>query len=137
MINPTSNKNPNEPIIENDINRFFKNFTNPRLGLATMPQIKLSDSWISENTPDAPIVKIGSTWRLTSPLDSWTNLARFMSEHDFQLLHESFIQIVSEKDPALELPEGKKYMASFYGKTSQYSKLSKKPVLFDWKVAHS
>ena len=81
------------------------------------------------NTPDSPIVKIGTTWRLASPLDAWTYLARFMSEHDFQLLHESFIEIVSEKDPALDLPEDRRYMASFYGKTSEFSRLSKNGII--------
>ena len=39
IIKPTSNKNPTEPIMENDMSRLYKNFINPRLGLALIPHM--------------------------------------------------------------------------------------------------
>ncbi|MBU1052233.1 MAG: hypothetical protein KKC46_00195 [Proteobacteria bacterium] len=72
-------------------------------------------------TPDSPIVQIGSSWRLTSPLDSWVNASRYLTRKDFELLHISFLEIMSEIDPAFDLKPEERYMASIHGKTRQYS----------------
>lgn len=73
------------------------------------------------HTPDSPIVQIGSSWRLTSPLDSWTNASRYLTRKDFELLHTSFNEILNEINPAFDLKPEERYMASIHGKTRQYS----------------
>jgi hypothetical protein len=70
---------------------------------------------------DSPIVKIGSKWRLASPLDSWTNASKFLTQNDFVLLQDSFLEILNEINPAFELEPKERYMASFHGKNRQYS----------------
>lgn len=72
-------------------------------------------------TSDSPIVKIGSTWRLASPLDAWTNASKHLTRNDFLLLQECFLEILGEIDPAFELDPEQRYMASVYGKVRQYS----------------
>lgn len=72
-------------------------------------------------TPDSPILQIGSKWRLTSPLDSWINASRYLTKDDFELLHTSFIEIVSEINPAFDLKVEERYMASIHGKTRRFS----------------
>lgn len=42
---------------------------------------------------DSPLLQIGVTWRLTSPLDLWDSLSAIVSENDFKLLSESFLQV--------------------------------------------
>lgn len=37
--------------------------------------------WLEVESP--PLIRIGNSWRLTSPLDAWTNLSKFLSYNDF------------------------------------------------------
>ncbi|MCB0539886.1 MAG: hypothetical protein KDE33_20385, partial [Bacteroidetes bacterium] len=72
-------------------------------------------------THDSPIVKIGSTWRLTSPFDAWTNASINLTRHNFDLLYKSAVEILSEINPAFELLPEQRYMASIYGKNREFS----------------
>ena len=40
---------------------------------------------------ESPILQIGDTWRLTSPLDLWSALSSILTEDDFKLLSEAFL----------------------------------------------
>lgn len=73
------------------------------------------------HTPDSPIIKIGSSWRLASPLDSWTNASRYLTSNDFDLLRSSFLEILTEINPAFELKPEERYMASIHKKERKYS----------------
>lgn len=73
------------------------------------------------HTHDSPIVKIGSTWRLTSPFDSWTNASINLTRNDFDLLYKSAIEILSEINPAFQLEPEQRHMASIYGKSREFS----------------
>ncbi len=73
------------------------------------------------HTYDSPIVKIGSTWRLTSPFDAWTNASINLTRNDFDLLYKSAIEILSEINPAFQLLPEQRYMASIYGKSREFS----------------
>jgi hypothetical protein len=79
---------------------------------------KLS-KWL--HTQDSPIVKIGSTWRLTSPFDAWINASKNLTKNDFDLLHKSSNEILSEINPAFELIPARRYMAPIYGKNREFS----------------
>lgn len=72
-------------------------------------------------TQDSPIIKIGSTWRLTSPFDTWTNASKYINKADFAKLHKILIEVLTEIDPAFELPVEQRYMASLYGKKRLFS----------------
>lgn len=81
--------------------------------------IKKLSRWI--HTHDSPIVKIGSTWRLTSPFDAWTNASINLTRNDFDLLYKSSTEILSEINPAFELLPEQRHMASIYGKNRVFS----------------
>ena len=51
--------------------------------------------------PESPLKKIGETWRLTSPLDLWRSISVHLTDQDFQLLEECFIQAYHPGNPAL------------------------------------
>lgn len=75
--------------------------------------------WLEVESP--PLIKIGSSWRLTSPLDAWTNLSNHISAKDFESLKTSFLEVMQEIDPAFELEPEERQMASIRGKESLYS----------------
>jgi len=72
--------------------------------------------------PDSPILKIGETWRLTSPLDAFLALSPFLTSSDFNNFKNVSLKVLKEIDPSLELEPEKRWMASVYGKISKYSK---------------
>lgn len=75
--------------------------------------------WLEVESP--PIIKIGNTWRLTSPLDSWTNLSNLISAKEFKNLRICFLETMQEINPAFELEPRERSFASIIGKTSLYS----------------
>ncbi|GAB3742234.1 hypothetical protein [Spirosoma lituiforme] len=73
------------------------------------------------HTADSPIIKIGNTWRLASPLDVWTNASKYLIRDDFAKLQDCFLEVMNEVNPAFELDPQQRHMATIYGKTRQYS----------------
>ncbi|HOX41495.1 MAG TPA: hypothetical protein PK263_04840, partial [bacterium] len=72
-------------------------------------------------SPDPPVVKIGTMWRLTSPLDSWTHASKQLTRNDFELLHKAAMQILCEIDPALTLSPEQRPFAAIHGKKPAFS----------------
>lgn len=70
---------------------------------------------------DAPIFQVASLWRITSALDAWSVLARFLTNADLENFRNAFLTALSEIDPSLELEADKRYMASIYGKDAKFS----------------
>ncbi|MER3376536.1 MAG: hypothetical protein RIM83_17995 [Allomuricauda sp.] len=77
------------------------------------------ESWLEVES--TPIMKIGSSWRLTSQLDAWNNLAPYVTDNDFTDLREGFLKVMKEINPVFELEPRKRIMASVLGKESIYS----------------
>lgn len=75
--------------------------------------------WLEVESP--PLIKIGSSWRLTSPLDAWTNLSNHISAKDFENLKTCFLEVMKEINPVFELEPEHRMMASFKGKEALYS----------------
>jgi hypothetical protein len=73
-------------------------------------------------TADTPIVQIGSTWRLTSPLDAWTHAGKYCIRADFGKLQEVFLQVFGETDPKFELAPEERYRASWHGIQRRHSR---------------
>lgn len=74
-----------------------------------------------KHTQDTPIYQIGSKWRISSPLDVWAHIAKYITAADLDRYKAAFQQAVGYVKPALELEPEKRFMASFYGKESEYS----------------
>lgn len=77
------------------------------------------NKWLEVESP--PLIKIGSSWRLTSPLDAWTNLSNCISSNDFEKLKTCFLEVMREVNPVLELEPENRMFASMRGKESLYS----------------
>ncbi|MEX2336450.1 MAG: hypothetical protein WD555_04180, partial [Fulvivirga sp.] len=75
--------------------------------------------WLEVESP--PLIKIGSSWRLTSPLDAWTNLSNHISGSEFENLKSCFLEVMKEVNPVFDLEHEHRAMASFRGKESLYS----------------
>ena len=71
---------------------------------------------------ESPIIQIGRTWRLTSPLDSWTNLASQLTRNDFQNLQECFSIAFKNGNPIIE-PEGR--VLTYFNNRRKYSDWSR------------
>ncbi|QUB48021.1 hypothetical protein J5A66_04390 [Prevotella sp. oral taxon 475] len=71
---------------------------------------------------ESPIIQIGRTWRLTSPLDSWTNLASQLTRNDFQNLQECFSIAFRTGNPFIE-PEGR--VLTYFNNRRKYSDWSR------------
>jgi len=76
-------------------------------------------SWLHK--PDAPILRIGESWRLVSPIDAWFALAPFLTATDLRNLKKAVHDVLGNINPALDLEPQKRWMASVYGKVSSYS----------------
>ncbi|WP_420477551.1 hypothetical protein, partial [Noviherbaspirillum sp. ST9] len=48
---------------------------------------------------ESPIIQIGSTWRLTSPLDAWSNIGGLVNPNLYRKLKEAVLQVLKSNDP--------------------------------------
>ncbi|AWV97305.1 hypothetical protein [Arcticibacterium luteifluviistationis] len=76
------------------------------------------------NFEESPIIQIGETWRLTSPLDLWTNLSAQLTENDFKNLQECFYQAFKNGNPIIKSKDENDFAASF-NKKRKYSNWSR------------
>ncbi len=77
-----------------------------------------------KNLEESPIIQIGETWRLTSPLDLWTNLFSQLIQKDFQYIQGCFSLALKNGNPIIE-PEDKNSFAAYFDKKSKYSNWSR------------
>ena len=76
-----------------------------------------------KNFEESPIIQIGETWRLTSPLDLWTALSTQLSSKDFQNIQECYALAFKNGNPIVE-PADKTSFAAF-NKKNKYSNWSR------------
>ncbi|WP_372746109.1 hypothetical protein [Lutibacter sp.] len=92
-----------------------------------LSQQKYSDYLVTlnkwKNFEESPIIQIGETWRLTSPLDLWTNLCSRLTKNDFNKIEECFSLAFKEGNPIIE-SDHNNYFASF-NKKRKYSNWSR------------
>ncbi len=90
--------------------------------------LKYSDYLVTltkwRNLEESPLIQIGETWRLTSPLDIWTNLSRQLTKKDFQSIQECFSLAFKSGNPIIE-SEDKNDFAAFYNKERKFSTWSR------------
>ena len=63
-------------------------------GMSFDNYMEIATRW--KDFEDSPLLQIGDTWRLTSPLDLWASLSGFLTDSDFKLLAESFLQVYQD-----------------------------------------
>ncbi len=77
-----------------------------------------------KNFEESPIIQIGETWRLTSPLDLWTNLSSQLTAKDFHNIQECFSLAFKNGNPIIE-PEDKDSFAAYFSKKNKFSNWSR------------
>lgn len=77
-----------------------------------------------KNFEESPLIQIGETWRLTSPLDLWTALSSQLSSKDFQNIKECYALAFKNGNPIVE-PDDKDSFAAYFSKKNKYSNWSR------------
>jgi hypothetical protein len=73
------------------------------------------------NIPDSPFYKIGSKWRLASPLDAWNNISNRITADELGRFKNATLDTLSVIDPTFALEPEKRYAASVHGIEYEYS----------------
>lgn len=81
--------------------------------------IRKISSWNEHET--APFIKIGETWRLTSPLDAWTHLAEHLSLDNLNRLKNCFFEGYKFGNPTIEPALDMSEFAQFLVKEKKFS----------------
>jgi hypothetical protein len=75
--------------------------------------------WAKE--PDPPLRRVGDTWMIAAQENTWWLIAHYLTDDDLNRFQESAIEVLSELDPAFDLPRDQRYAASIYGKVLTHS----------------
>ncbi len=70
---------------------------------------------------DSPLWSTGEYRGVVSRIDSLFGIARFVTESDLDNLFSVAERVLSETDPALELPEDERWLANVHGKVRDHS----------------
>lgn len=57
-------------------------------------------------------LQIGTSWRLTSPMDAWTNLSAYITKVDLEILRATFLDVLKIKNPKLDIAPESRYFAA-------------------------
>lgn len=81
------------------------------------------ERWLSrlKLTADAPFIEAGGDWRLTSPEAAWTVLEHLLRDRDLGAFRKLAVAVLTEKDPALDLPLEEQHMAQLKNLSLTYS----------------
>jgi hypothetical protein len=71
--------------------------------------------------PDPLFSFVGSTWTVTSQMDSWPTARLAITDADLAALELSVQIVLSAVDPSLELPAGDRWTAAIHGKVRVHS----------------
>jgi hypothetical protein len=72
--------------------------------------------------PDSPILQIGETWRLTSPLDVWTTLSTVFKKNDLEQLADQAVYTFRSGNPVVESSTEGSYFISRRRKFSAWAR---------------
>lgn len=70
---------------------------------------------------DSPLQKIGSTWRVASPLDAWFPLAPYLTSVDITRFEAAVHAVLGSADPRFEMDPNERWMAAVQGVRRNYS----------------
>lgn len=72
---------------------------------------------------DSPLQKIGSTWRVASPLDAWFGLAPYLTSVDIKRFEVAAHAVLGAADPRFAMDPNERWMAAVHGAHPKYSEL--------------
>ena len=70
---------------------------------------------------ESPVIQIGETSRLTSPLDAWSNLSPFITKGDLKLLKDNIMFALANGNPLVEPEEGAPEFAKYISGENNFS----------------
>ena len=73
--------------------------------------LSILNKW--KSIEESPIIQIGETWRLTSPLDLWTNISSYLTQKDIEKLQECFYLAFKNGNPVIEPKNKHDFVAIF------------------------
>lgn len=73
-----------------------------------------------KNFSDAPIIQIGASWRLTSPLDLWNSMSHILTRDDLQNLKKSILDVYEGGNPEIT-PATNNPFDEIFSKKRKYS----------------
>lgn len=71
--------------------------------------------------PDPLFTRVGATWAVAAPEDSWRAARHAIREADLEALERAVQNVLGAVDPRLELPPDKRWGAAIYGKVRIHS----------------
>lgn len=78
--------------------------------------------WLS--IEESPIIQIGETWRLTSPLDLWTILSSHLTQKDIQNIKDCFLIVYKNGNPIIK-PKDENDFVAIFNQKRKYSSWSR------------
>ena len=75
---------------------------------------------------DSPVWRVGEYRGVASKMDAMFAVGRYISDEQIDSFFWLAEYVLSETDPAIELPEEKRWMASIYGKVREHSAILRK-----------
>lgn len=73
------------------------------------------------STDDGIIALNNTTWSIRSPKETLSSLTSFIYDNHIESIGKSYVTVLGEIDPALDLSVHDRHMASFYNKSYSYS----------------
>ncbi len=70
---------------------------------------------------DAPLELVGSIWAVRAPVDLFVHISHLLQQERLTTLGQAVAEVLSELDPALELPPRERMYASLNGKVLKHS----------------
>ena len=70
----------------------------------------------------APLEFFNGRWKLTSRFEPWVYLEKLIGPEILDRIERLAITVLSESDPALDLPKDQRYATGIYGRKCRYSK---------------
>ena len=80
------------------------------------------------NEPDPPLRRVGDIWMIAAQEDAWRLMARYLTDDDFNRFEAVALDVLSELNPALELPPEQRLMAAIYKKGFRHSDYLRKGI---------
>ena len=81
-----------------------------------------------QQIPHTPLWSLGEFRGVTSKIDALYGIARHLTKNDLERFFRAAELVLSEDDPALDLPEDDRWAANIYGKTRKHSRASRRAI---------
>jgi hypothetical protein len=73
------------------------------------------------NLPNSPFSLLNGIWKVTERGDLWDALGRYIFDQHLDAFRESAVTVLTERDPAFDLPTEERFAANIYGKVLTHS----------------